>query len=421
MSRLLLSGAVLLAGCAGVLEAPSPTPAESEVGAVVVAGDGMPADLAKTEAFLDTRPIYERPLDDGMTPVQGVGSLSAAACGACHVEIYEEWKLSTHANAWGDRQFQEEIKKSGNRWLCLNCHTPLLVQQDRWPRDLVGGDVERPVLVDNPVFDAALRDEGITCAACHVVDGVVHGPGIGGEAPHPVVEDAAFRDPSAVCERCHQAVAIYPGKTFVCTFRTGEEWRAGPWDDEGIGCVQCHMPPVNRPAAVGAPARPTRRHGWRGAGIPKVAGVQPPAELYPPGLELDAAVAGDALVVTMTNARAGHMLPTGDPERWVQVDVQFVDADGAAVGEPWQERIGQRWVWDPVPQKVGDTRLAPREPRVRHLPIPAGAARAVLGASSHRMSEETADWHELTGRYPLSVDTHHLEVDLAGALPRPAP
>ena len=36
------------------------------------------------------------------------------------------------------------------------------VQQEQWATGLQNGDVEHPVLVDNPSFDASLRNEGIT-------------------------------------------------------------------------------------------------------------------------------------------------------------------------------------------------------------------------------------------------------------------
>lgn len=103
------------------------------------------------------------------------------------------------------------------------------------------------------------------------------------------------------------------------------------------------------------------------------------------------------------------MLPTGDPERWVQVDVDFLDAGGGEVGEPWTRRFGQTWEWWPEPKKLGDTRLLPQEVRSYEIPAPAGAVKAVVSASSHRISEETANYHHL-GDYPRSLDTHRLEV-----------
>ncbi len=370
-----------------------------------------PDALTRTQAFLDGRPRYERPLrESGLGGVPGVGSLSAEACRACHAEIYDEWRVSVHAQAWIDPQYQAEIGKSGNRWLCLNCHTPLLVQQGRWPVGLEGGDVETPVLVDNPHFDPALRDEGITCTACHLRDGVIHGPGLpraegDPQPPHAVQADPAFRGPD-LCLGCHQAEAVYPGKTFICTFQTGDEWEAGPYDDEGQTCVTCHMPSIERPAALGGPVRTVRRHWWRGAGIPKIEGRYPPDEANPPGLGLSGAVEGGELVVTMTNENAGHLLPSGDPERWVQVDATFEPS-----GETWQHRIAQVWEWTAPPRKVSDNRLAPRARRVERVLVPEGTTRVVLEASSHRISEENAAYHHLDG-YPRSVRTHRIELPL---------
>ncbi len=167
------------------------------------------------------------------------------------------------------------------------------------------------------------------------------------------------------------------------------------------------MPAVERSIAPGAPVRPTRQHWWRGAGIAKEAGVHPPIEANPPGLSLSLARGEGGVAVTMENARAGHMLPTGDPERWVQVDVRFESADGAPVGDTARFRFGQTWEWEPTPRKTGDTRLAPLESRVEEVAIPAGAATAHAVASSHRMTEDNARYHHLLPDYPIAVETHH--------------
>ena len=367
------------------------------------------ADLDATMAFFESRPIMERPLDPGLEPVVGLVDLSAEACAACHAEIAAEWKLSVHSQAWVDPQYQKEITKSGNRWLCLNCHTPLLTQQDVWPSGLEDGDVDRPILAENPYFDADLRNEGITCAACHVREGVVYGPGLGGDAPHPVKADPGFRS-GEMCHRCHQAERTYEGKNFVCTFTTAAELAAGAWAGEAT-CTSCHMPIVSRPAATGGPVREVRRHWWKGAGIPKIAGVYPPQEANSPGLDLRATW-GDTLRIEMENARAGHMLPTGDPERWIAVDVRFL-GDSGDVGT-WTYRIGQRWEWEPSPKKLGDNRLAPKEVRIEEVPIPAGALSAEIDAWNHRLSDANAEYHHLED-YPRKVRTHHLQVGSVGS------
>ena len=58
---------------------------------------------------------------------------------------------------------------------------------------------------------------------------------------------------------------------------------------------------------------------------------------------------------TLINARAGHMLPSGDPERYLDVRATLLDGSGAVSSQRWQ--IGQTWVWSPVAEKTGDNRL----------------------------------------------------------------
>lgn len=343
--------------------------------------------LAATRAFSATRPVYEQPLADGLEAPAGLGLL-AKDCGACHVDAYAEWRSSTHAHAWTDRQLQEEMKKSENRWLCQNCHTPLLRQQARWPVGLDGEDVEKPRWVDNPAPDAALQAEGVTCVACHLRDGVIVGATGVSTPAHPTRADATFRS-ADLCLRCHQAVATYPGKTFTCTFRTGEEWAAGAF--AGTPCQGCHMPP----RASGG-----HTHGFPGGGIPKEAGLVP--QEFPAGLDVTTEVRDGALVLGLVNARAGHRVPTGDPERFYLVRARFLDAAGAEVGVH-EERIGQVWEWWPTPRQLSDNRLAPQERRDVSVPIPAAAAEIELVVTRHRMTEEARDYHHLDG-YPIAAE-----------------
>lgn len=359
-----------------------------------------PDPIEAARAFFATRPTYEQPLAEGFEAPAGL-ELGAAACGTCHAAIYEEWRVSTHAHAWVDRQLQEEMKKSENRWMCQNCHTPLMRQQARWPTGLTDGDVEKPEWVENPRFDAALQAEGITCVSCHLRDGVLVGPTGAATPAHPTKADPTFLS-ADICLRCHQAVATYPGKTFTCTFRTGEEWAAGPYGKAGQPCQGCHMQAVDRPSAEGAPARAGRRHYWPGGGLPKVAGVYPPADQLPPGLALDAAVHDGALALGLVNAAAGHMLPTGDPERFYRIAVRFLGADGAELGTH-AERIGQTWEWWPAPKKLGDNRLAPGERREVAVPLPEGTVQVEIVGTRHRMTEEAFAYHDLAG-YPIEAE-----------------
>ncbi len=372
--------------------------------------------------FYSTRPIFERPFPAQKVP-RGLRSLSARECGRCHVETYREWQQSVHAQAWPDPQFQAELtKQPGVSWLCVNCHTPLVNQLDSLVVGLRGGDVERPIKRRNPDFSPALKGESITCAVCHVRDGMIEGPSVASTAPHPVRFNAEFRSASQ-CLRCHQAVQSYPGKNFICTFRTGEEWLTGPYGQDGRPCEDCHMPAVSRPAAKGAPRRRGGRHSFLGSHLRK--GFETDLALWdslaaerPVGTRLDpdaaprgAPGASARWTVRAWNARAGHMLPTGDPERSVILQLFALGAAGDTLARA-EHRIAQRYQWYPEVKKLSDNRLEPGRSVTVTLDfrVPRGRYRLVARAVNERISDANADYHHLPASYVRRAEVARVEV-----------
>lgn len=364
--------------------------------------------------FYDGRAYYEQPVPYQTTP-EGLKSLTAESCGACHTAIYEEWRTSTHAHAWVDPQFQAEMHKTpAVGWLCLGCHTPLLNQQPEYVVALDEGRIDKPVTRPNPAVEPAFRDEGVGCATCHVRDGAVLGPYGNRNAPHAVRYAPQLRE-AETCLRCHQATTTYKTQNLVCVFRTGEEWRAGPYDDEGVACQGCHMPEATRPVAKDGPPRAGRTHYFAGSRIPKLVGehfeaAHPALRNFPDGLAVGAPTAkrterGVEVSLEIANANAGHRLPTGDPERFITVDLALTDAQGRALAAT-QEWIGSKYQWWPTTRLLSDNRLAPRETRTLTLryegDVPPGPLSLRVVATKHRMSEEAARYHDLLGRYPIS-------------------
>jgi hypothetical protein len=357
---------------------------------------------------------WENPLPYQKTPA-GLESLSARQCGVCHQEIYREWSESAHAHALSDLQFQAEMKKSPEvGWLCLNCHTPLENQLARITVDVRNASTHQPVTRANPRFDPALREEAVTCAVCHVRDGVIVGPYGDSKAPHPVKKDARLLT-AEVCTMCHQATAAYTD-TLVCTFDTGLEWKQGPYSKEK-SCSSCHMPAVERAIAIGGPTRASRRHLFFGSKIPKKLPLTDAERadyaLYQPGLAasiVSAKPSAKSLIIELKlkNARAGHMLPTGDPERFIRVDVKLF-ANGKVV-ETKSLRIGQSWEWWPKARKLADNRLKPLEERIEKLEFRAvRPATLKVEVYNCRLSEQNARYHNLAGRYPLEAKVLELE------------
>ncbi|WP_447979643.1 multiheme c-type cytochrome [Candidatus Nitrospira bockiana] len=375
----------------------------------------------KPVVIFGLRSDYARAIPFQPVPA-GLESLRAESCGRCHRDIYEEWKGSIHAHAYEDPFFQAYWKKDRNIWVCLNCHTPLENQQPTVIQDIPRGRVEKAEEAPNPRYDAEYQKEAVTCAACHVRDGVVLGPFDDSAAPHPTRFDPSFRT-AQVCYRCHNVVsgpaqfynvgpcgtyAEYEGKFFM--------------KEKGMICQSCHMPEVDRPAADGGPIRHGRRHLWRGGHDPDMIRRAVAVDLHadPP-----APKPGDLVTFTVTliNAGAGHKIPTGDPDRHFTVEFMVLDEHGQVVEER-HETMGRWILWQPVILEVYDNRLLPlasRDYTFRYR-LPEAAKGMILKArvryhiltdSQHEMLERR---YGLTGSDPYRFVIYEREFPLSDQL-----
>ena len=425
--------ALLIGGCTSKPAEPAEKPAEEAPRDAVV---------DRAMSFYETRAYYEQPVVATVVP-KGLVDLRAETCGACHEAIYQEWAVSTHRRAWlDDAQFQKELAKSSGAgdpargdvsWLCVNCHTPVVAQLEKLVVGLTDERIERPEYVMNPTFDEALQRDAVTCATCHVRDGIVYGPYGDTQAPHPTGKDENLLKVD-VCTRCHQAERLYTSENLGCFFSTGREWAASSYGETGQTCQSCHMPEVERKlaSAFDTPVRKTRRHWFGGSLIPKKpeyeAEIAPLRDIYGNGLTITTqavtpelrALADEApalatkdqalaakktlvcrrckreLAIIIANDRAGHYMPSGDPERHVDVEV-VVRRGGKIVGRAWT-RIGSRYAWWPEVTLLADTRIPPGQRRVLIVPVPSGGEVEVVAIKA-RMYEEAFEYHQLEGRY----------------------
>ena len=287
----------------------------------------------------------------------GIPGLRAEDCGKCHKAIYEEWKTSYHAKAYVDPFFRAYWKKDGEVWICLNCHAPLENQQPELIAAIPRNRVEKAVKAPNSGYDPMFQQEGITCAACHVRNGVIMGPFDDAVAPHPTQFDPKFRT-TEICYRCHQ-VPKGPFQFYnVGPCGTFPEYEGSYFTRErGLICQSCHMPEVERPMADGGPIRKGRRHFWRGGHDPEQikSAVAVQLAVDPPQLRPGIPA---TFSLTVINAGAGHKLPTGDPDRYFTVEFSVVDATGRVLRE--QSSSMGRWIlWQPVILELHDNRLPP--------------------------------------------------------------
>ena len=299
-------------------------------------------------------------------PPAGLASLSAEGCRACHAEIYEEWAGSRMGQAFTEPIFQADWNHQGRFYYCLSCHAPLESQQ---PLKITGlSGVSPPVGVGevNPLFDEALQAEGVTCVVCHLQEGALVGPHEV-TAPHPTRQDEDFAGEKG-CVRCHQLVMPpFPfsraDRPLADTHAEWADWKRRTGRTET--CTDCHMPPVQRAAAAGAPERAGRRHtfpgGWDDA-------------LLRSGLEVGEVRPGpDGGVVLRLTNQTGHRFPTGDPARALIISARFLGPDGETLGTT--ERRIERKVRLPMGVELGDTTLLPAERREIALPAPDVGAR----------------------------------------------
>jgi len=352
----------------------------------------------------------------------GIPSLKAEDCGKCHQEIYQEWKTSYHAQAFTDPFFRAYWKKDGEVWICLNCHTPLVNQQPELIGEIPRNRVEKAVKAPNPDFDRSLQQEGITCAGCHVRDGVILGPFDDSVAPHPTQFDPKFRS-TEICYRCHQ-VPKGPLQFYdVGPCGTFPEYEGAYFTKErSLICQSCHMPEVERPMAEGGPIRLGRKHLWRGGHDPEqiksalaVQLAADPPELLP-GLPV-------TFTLTVINAGAGHKLPTGDPDRYFTVEFRVLDRNGRVVKE--QTHSMGRWImWQPVIVDLYDNRLPPLAGRdyrfsyrlpdlVEGLQLQARVKYHILTDKAY---QKLKDNYGLQGEHPYNFTIYERTVSLAGPL-----
>ena len=286
---------------------------------------------------------------------EGLTSIRAKDCGACHQEIYEEWQTSMHAKAWTDEYYQVDRAWEDNPPVCDNCHIQLETQRGYLVAGFQDSDRLYPIKEPNPHYDPELQNEGVTCAVCHLREGKIVGPYKTDLAPHPVQVDPGFLAGSSPCHICH-VVGGDRWDTFYkrppcATLSEVEDAEQKP------DCVGCHMPPVTRPMAKGAPPREGGKHLFHG-------GHHPYRVKSALKVEYSREDRGGEAVFTftLTNVGANHFLPTGTPDRHLTLELKLLDQKNNEIDREEFQMI-RRFIWRPFIIELNDSRLPFNEPR----------------------------------------------------------
>jgi nitrate/TMAO reductase-like tetraheme cytochrome c subunit len=258
----------------------------------------------------------ERGDPSSSVPVNGAGdprgalAVDASSCQECHPEIYAQWASSQHHHAYLNPDVRETSADLTNQ-NCIPCHAP------------------RPIfelgLEAMPRSRSVHREQGVSCLSCHLIPGSTTADGQprlagsrdlpAGTCGLPVVKTPSLGTYRS-CEPCHNQ------------HETTNQWKETPYAQEGAGfrsCADCHMTRREFSIAKGTAPQLAWDHTMPGSHD---------REYILSALDIDAGLAGEALRVAITNARAGHHFPTEERSRAVDVMVEWQDAEGRALGEP---------------------------------------------------------------------------------------
>lgn|SRR5579859_1184024 len=299
---------------------------------------------------------------------------SAEYCGDCHREIYDGWSQSAHARAMESRLFQDALKMaasdlgSDTRKVCLRCHSPVAV------------------LTDDLALTRKVSWEGVTCDYCHSIrdvtmrepnpvahvefTGVKSGPYADVASPAHGTAFSKVHTTSLVCVSCHE----YKNALGFPVLTTYSEWKDGSYSKAGQQCQSCHMF-----TATGDVVDPrVKTVAEKSINLHQMPGSHSVEQLTKAIRgQMSAIRVGDHLQVTVkvTNAGAGHYVPTGSPMRQLILEVRLEPYGGGRSFR--EERRYARTVADQkgkvldrehlafvkAAKVVKDTRLAPKETR----------------------------------------------------------
>lgn len=250
-------------------------------------------------------------LAGGETPGGGGGdphkNWANTDCRSCHQDVWDEWEPGWHHLAYVDPLY----KKMTNNYAdtsCDDCHIPRNIPEVGFgPRTLAR------------VSD---KKSGIHCLSCHF-----DGTRIVAARDNPSAPCTPRGDPQLSsemsCIGCHNQHKLH------------EEWRATPYFKQGIGCIDCHMPEVDR--VRNGKVVKGRRHGFISSRR-RDPNARLGVDIEVKGPADDGGAAG-RLAVSITNARIGHNFPSDSRHKAVDLITTFFRTDGSAIGDPRVERF----------------------------------------------------------------------------------
>ena len=258
---------------------------------------------------------------------QGSGAVfeSSSTCKECHEDIYRNWRNSLHALAFTNPIFQTAYNKAYRetkgeaRKYCLGCHAPTV-------RITGDYDAELPITA-----------EGVTCDFCHTVSSIdlqspaspfVSSPGEvkrsvlrQAQSPHHKTEYSADFASSKLCAGCHS----FKNRHGVAVGDTYQEWENSEFARQGKQCQDCHMQQIDGKTAIEGGRDNIHDHSLSH----NLASMSEAVKLR--FMQAQGTGSRFSAQVEIHNAKAGHSIPTGTPQRQLVLEVRTRDKAGAVI------------------------------------------------------------------------------------------
>ena len=353
---------------------------------------------------------------------------SAQQCKQCHQQIFAEWSQSWMARASVNPVFQQDYsrwqtfarKHGDDASSCLRCHAPAAV-----------------LTADSAA--EAVAEEGVTCTVCHKVALVRQREGrhylvmdprqnilyaantsksassslkhkiLSDKMPHLIRTSQALAD-SSLCAGCHLDV-LADGTPLEHTWH---EWKNSVYAENGMQCMDCHMPEVKDEQGQKTHRSHRFAGGHTSSDLLKAVAV----------IELLPASSATELKVKVLNQRAGHNFPTGGAHparlilnmRIVSADKSLLHSDKRVYAFIFEDEQG-----DPVTgrQQVvswQDNTLKPLQPQLETFSLPELPKNAIIHLTlvyqliPDEMAEQLPEAYFKQHYQPVIIDDLKLKV-----------
>jgi hypothetical protein len=302
---------------------------------------------------------------------------SSKECKECHEEIYNHWKNAMHSMSIEDPIFKASYMEAyfntagEAKFNCLRCHAPI---------SLINKDYD---------LKKEITKEGVSCDFCHSVKKVnlnnkknpfeleigeiKRGPLSDVESPAHKTKPSPLFKSSELCAGCHE----YTNDKGVTVLGTYSEWKKSPYAAEGIQCQNCHMPlipgKIVKSNIKSSNQKQINLHAISASHSTEQLRKALKVEIKNINKEKDII----EVVVGVTNAGSGHLVPTGVPSRKLILLVELRTPNEYFV----QQKIYQKIILDESGKKIKkdsefflkaarvsfDNRLRPRETRIERF------------------------------------------------------